>query len=102
MEEWGIPEAVWEQAEREGAVVYHSPQGGSFIVLQQAGVWRVFANICPHRRLPLDRGGRVMFSADRQFVVCANHGAKFDPLTGKCMAGPCTGKHLRRVTALES
>ena len=96
-----IPEAVRMQAVAQGAAAYSPPEGGSYIVIQQAGTWRVYANTCPHRRFPLDRAGRFVFTADRALLVCANHGARFDPLSGECVAGPCVGKSLQRLPALE-
>lgn len=96
-----IPEAVRAQVLAQGAARYTSPEGLSYLIMHQMGTWRVFVNTCPHRRLPLDRAGQVYFTADRSLLVCPNHGAKFHPLTGKCVAGPCVGKHLQRVPALE-
>jgi nitrite reductase/ring-hydroxylating ferredoxin subunit len=96
-----VPAAVRVQAMEHGAVPYRSAEGAAYLVIYQAGEWRVFANLCPHRRLPLDRAGRLFFTADRSLLVCPNHGAKFHPLTGTCVAGPCVGKSLQRVLTLE-
>ena len=96
-----IPADIQAQAAARGAVPYTSPEGGAYLVVQCDQLLRVFVNQCPHRRLPLDHGGQVIFTTDRQRMVCVNHGAKFDPLTGKCVAGPCVGKSLQRVPALE-
>lgn len=96
-----IPEEIRARARAQGAALYVAPDGGRYLVVQQADCWRVYANICPHRRLPLDRGGEVMVTAESRLLVCANHGARFDPLTGACVAGPCVGKQLRRVPELE-
>jgi nitrite reductase/ring-hydroxylating ferredoxin subunit len=95
-----IPEDVQRQAAAGGAVCYTDPSGNPYLVVHHAKTYVVFVNRCPHRRLPLDGGGRVWFTADRQWLVCANHGAKFHPLTGACIAGPCTGKHLQRVAEI--
>jgi nitrite reductase/ring-hydroxylating ferredoxin subunit len=97
----GLPEAVRAQAAAQGAVRYTSPEGDLCLVVHVSGTWRVFVNECPHRHLPLDRAGQVYFTADRTLLVCVNHGAKFHPLTGQCVAGPCVGKSLQRVPALE-
>jgi nitrite reductase/ring-hydroxylating ferredoxin subunit len=69
-------------------------------VVYHDGVHRVFVNRCPHRHLPLDRGGRVLRTPDASRIICGNHGAKFDPLTGRCVAGPCTGKSLQLAADL--
>jgi nitrite reductase/ring-hydroxylating ferredoxin subunit len=89
-------------AQAEGVGLYVAPDGGRYIVVRHADTWRVFANVCPHRRLPLDRGGTVAVTTDRGLLVCANHGARFDPATGECVAGPCVGKRLRRIPEFEA
>ena len=92
-----IPEEVRERALAEGITTYTTPEGAAYLVVHQAGTWRVYVNLCPHRRLRLDRAGQLYLSADRSLLVCANHGAKFQLLTGKCVAGPCVGKSLQQV-----
>jgi nitrite reductase/ring-hydroxylating ferredoxin subunit len=96
-----IPTTVQQRAMSDGAIVYTSPSGVSYLVVYQAGMWRVFLNSCPHRRLRLDRGEQLYFTAERDLIVCANHGARFQLLTGQCVAGPCVGKQLQRVPELE-
>ncbi len=95
-----VPEDVQAQATTDGAVRYLAPSGQNCLVVYHGGAYRVFINRCPHRRLPLDRGGRVLRTADQQWLICGNHGAKFDPLTGQCVAGPCTGKGLQLAADL--
>ena len=97
-----IPAEVQKRALDEGAALYTAPTGASYLVVHQAGTWRVFSNTCPHRRLRLDRAGQLSFTADKSLLVCVNHGAKFQPLTGKCVAGPCVGKQLQPVPELEA
>ena len=92
-----IPDDVRAQAAAQGAVRYLTTTGESYLVVHHDGAERVFTTRCPHRRLPLDRGGHVLFSPDRKWLVCGNHGAKFDPQTGKCIAGPCAGKFLSQL-----
>ena len=96
----GVPHDLLAQAVAHGAVRYHAPSGGSYLVVHHNNAYRLFLNRCPHRRLPLDRGGHVLYTADRAWLVCVNHGAKFHPLTGECVAGPCVGKHLQRLPHL--
>ncbi|TAL06378.1 MAG: Rieske (2Fe-2S) protein, partial [Porticoccaceae bacterium] len=35
---------------------------------------------------------------DGRHIHCQVHGALFDIATGRCVAGPCAGKHLEAVT----
>ena len=55
---------------------------------------RVFAyiNACAHRAVELDWVPGEFFDAERQHLICATHGARYEPTTGACVAGPC-GKH---------
>lgn len=62
-----------------------------FLVATDAGV-RGWLNRCPHLGIEMDYGdGRCLFDG---VLVCAMHAATFDPQTGQCTAGPCTGDFL--------
>jgi Ferredoxin subunits of nitrite reductase and ring-hydroxylating dioxygenases len=37
--------------------------------------------------------GRVQ--AKDNDLLCANHGAKFNPITGECIKGPCKNSYLK-------
>lgn len=56
---------------------------------------RSYENICPHARLPLNAAADVFYDVSRTILVCANHGAHFDPATGICLRGPCKGMRLK-------
>ena len=66
------------------------------ILLRHAGGVRAFLNVCPHagRRLDYAPG---KFLLQRGQLICAVHGATFDPADGLCVAGPCRGEHLQAV-----
>jgi nitrite reductase/ring-hydroxylating ferredoxin subunit len=66
-----------------------------FIVTHDNGVAAYF-NACPHARLPLNAAPDAFFDFSRSFLVCVNHGAHFDAMTGRCLRGPCKGESLRR------
>lgn len=97
----GIPESIRAQAAEQGGAAYAAPDGGAYLCITTPAGERVFVNNCPHRRLPLDRRGRLQFSGEQRLLVCPNHGAKFDPETGRCVSGPCFGKYLQRVPDFE-
>ena len=54
----------------------------SFIVIGRDGIARAFVNRCPHVPYPLDFGDGEVLDQDGQTIVCANHGARFDPDSG--------------------
>ena len=59
------------------------------------GVCRAFANRCPHvPRYALDFGDGDVVDARDGRIVCANHGARFDAISGACTSGPCLGRGL--------
>ncbi|SAK52423.1 Rieske (2Fe-2S) domain-containing protein [Caballeronia glebae] len=58
-------------------------------------------NACPHYALadavPLAWRRNGYMSADGRHIVCAGHGALFEPDNGQCIQGPCVGEQLQRV-----
>lgn len=53
-----------------------------------------FINRCGHMALTLDIQPAAFFDTDRRYIMCANHAALYDPMTGNCIAGPCDGRGL--------
>lgn len=54
----------------------------------------IWLNNCPHAHLTLDIiEGRVQ--SKNNDLLCANHGAKFNPITGECIKGPCKNSFLK-------
>jgi nitrite reductase/ring-hydroxylating ferredoxin subunit len=70
--------------------------GGRFpvFVVRFAGRILGYVNSCPHARLPLNFKDDTFLDFSGSFLFCANHGAHFDALTGKCIRGPCKGQSL--------
>lgn len=56
-----------------------------------------YVNDCPHANTPLDWQPGQFLSADRQFILCATHGARFRIRDGYCIHGPCIGASLIAV-----
>jgi nitrite reductase/ring-hydroxylating ferredoxin subunit len=59
-----------------------------------------YVNSCPHARSPLDWTPDRFMSRDGRHIQCATHGALFDIETGRCISGPCVGKHLTPVALI--
>ena len=70
-----------------------------FVVRRGAEV-HGYVNRCPHAGHPLNLQAHEFLTADGSLLLCRSHGALFEIATGYCVAGPCTGRNLRRV-ALE-
>ena len=71
-----------------------------FVVRWRGGL-HAYRNRCPHRGDPLNWLPDAFFSADGESLVCASHGAVFDPGSGVCLAGPCAGKALESLEVRE-
>ena len=66
-------------------------------VLMWEGALVAFVNRCPHQPLTLDYGDGEFLDEENRLLLCRNHGALFEPATGKCVDGPCLGAHLERL-----
>lgn len=64
-----------------------------FVVRHEGGV-KAYFNACPHARLPLNSQPDRFLDLGGSFLVCVNHGAHFDVLSGLCFRGVCKGARL--------
>ncbi|MBC3475029.1 Rieske (2Fe-2S) protein [Pseudomonas taiwanensis] len=81
----------------EGQARGFDPKGkgeDTLFALRYRGQLRVYRNLCPHLRGPLEYRKDRFLSADGQWVVCYAHGARFRPDDGTCVHGPCRGEAL--------
>ena len=53
-----------------------------------------YQNLCRHIPITIDYDDNEFFDKDRSHFICQTHGAIYDPLTGKCVRGPCPGEFL--------
>ena len=67
-------------------------------VAGRAVAWR---NACPHAGGELDWNEGEFLDGDGRYIVCATHGALFEPATGLCVAGPCRGASLEAIAVRE-
>lgn len=56
-----------------------------------------YLNRCPHTGITLDWVNNQFFSSDKRYLMCATHGAVFEPPTGECIWGPCLGLSLQAL-----
>lgn len=57
-------------------------------VVRFDGQVKGFLNRCPHVDAELDWMPGKFFDSEGCWLVCASHGALFDPASGDCVAGP--------------
>ena len=65
------------------------------------GVVRAYVNECQHQATELDWNPGDFFDADRLYLICATHGAMYEPGSGVCIDGPCRGARLAPVAVCE-
>lgn len=53
-----------------------------------------YLNRCAHVPAELDWQPGEFWDQDRRYIICAVHGALYDPPSGRCVMGPCPGKKL--------
>jgi nitrite reductase/ring-hydroxylating ferredoxin subunit len=51
--------------------------------------------------MELDWNQGEFFESSGLFLMCATHGALYEPDTGKCAGGPCRGGSLKQITVIE-
>jgi nitrite reductase/ring-hydroxylating ferredoxin subunit len=66
-------------------------------VVNYRGSFYAYVNRCRHMPMPMDWFDNQFLSDDGRFIVCATHGARYDPATGECIGGPCPGEYLERL-----
>lgn len=62
------------------------------------GNFVAFENVCRHIPVTLDYADGRFFTTDGRHFICQTHGATYEPLTGVCVRGPCTGASLKPLT----
>ena len=72
----------------------------AFAVRSASGI-TAFLNKCGHRDLELDWSPGEFFDQDSRLLICATHGALYDPQSGACQGGPCNGVGLRPLAVVE-
>lgn len=76
-----------------------TPGDPGVIIVRRGARIAAYRNDCPHAHLPLDLVPGRLMARDGHHLLCANHGALFEPETGLCVRGPCAGRRLARVGA---
>jgi len=67
------------------------------LLLNYQGNHFAYVNRCPHTGITLDWVNNQFFSSDNRYIMCATHGAVFEPPSGECVWGPCVGLSLQSL-----
>ena len=90
MEGMSVAEAIggWIDVCASGELV----EGGDGVRFD--GQPRAFLNRCAHVAMELDWLPGRFFDEAGLYLICATHGALYEPDSGACVAGPCRGAAL--------
>ena len=70
-------------------------------VIRHRGKVHGFINRCAHVQVELDWQEGQFFDDEQQYLICATHGALYQPDTGECIAGPCKNGKLEKLAIAE-
>ena len=90
--------------EKSTALRFDIPSLGQFatgFVLRFNGELYAYVNQCAHISIELDWAQGEFFDSSKQFIICATHGAHYQPDSGHCVMGPCKGKQLKALQVTE-
>lgn len=82
-------------------LVEHNGNIGPAFAVRHAGRVRAYLNRCAHKLVELDWQEGEFFDAERRYLVCAWHGALYEPASGRCVGGPCRGARLEAILVTE-
>ena len=71
-------------------VCYHGQTCRAFAVRYQ-GLVHAYLNRCSHVPMEMDYQPDRFFDSTGHWLMCATHGAIYQPQTGACRGGPCQG-----------
>jgi nitrite reductase/ring-hydroxylating ferredoxin subunit len=81
-------------------VIYYGQSCRAFAVRFE-GLPHAYLNRCTHVPIELDYQPNRIFDDSGRWLLCATHGAAYQPDTGDCMGGPCRGG-LVKITLSEA
>src|SRR5215510_1153148 len=71
--------------------VVHAGQTCRAFAVRFEGAVHAYLNRCSHVAMELDFQPDRFFDDSGQWLLCATHGAVYQPDTGECAGGPCRG-----------
>lgn len=81
-------------------VARHGKAEPAFLIRWQ-GQARAFFNRCGHIPVELDYQPGQFFDFSGRYLICATHGALYDPASGACRGGRCNGVGLEPIAVVE-
>ena len=82
-------------------VIWEGESTPAFAIRYQ-GTVHAYLNKCAHQAVELDWNEGDFFGRDAQSLICATHGTRYYPDTGKCAGGRCAGRNLVKLEIEEN
>lgn len=79
----------------------HKGEAVTLFFVRYQGQVRGYVNRCAHVGVELD-WENSFFTRAGDLIMCARHGATYEPDTGLCVGGPCKGGRLTPVEVKEA
>lgn len=73
----------------------------SAFAVRHEGVPVAYLNRCAHVPVEMDWQPGRFWDADGRHLICAVHGALYEPADGRCVGGPCRGARLQVIRLAE-
>lgn len=70
-------------------------------VVRYNGAPYAYVNRCAHVPVELDWQEGDFFDTSGHYLICATHGAHYEPESGHCVMGPCAGDALQPLAVVE-
>lgn len=90
--------------EKSCGLRFQIPQLGQYVtgfVIRYDGKPYAYVNQCAHVPVELDWKEGEFFTVNKDYLICATHGAHYEPDSGLCAFGPCKGKSLQSLPVSE-
>lgn len=81
-------------------VEYQGETRAAFAIRYDGRVY-AYLNSCAHVQVELDWLEGEFFDHSKLYLICATHGATYEPDSGYCVLGPCRGKSLIALPVAE-
>jgi nitrite reductase/ring-hydroxylating ferredoxin subunit len=93
-----------ELAEKGRAHVFdvlHYGQPARAFALRYEGRVVAYLNRCLHVPAEMDWQPGEFLDSSKEYILCATHGAAYEPLSGRCAGGPCGRGRLTAIDTVE-
>lgn len=77
--------------EAVGFDVVYAGQTCRAFAIRYRGQAYAYLNRCTHVAMEMDYQPNRFFDHTGQWLLCATHGAAYEPRSGRCVGGPCRG-----------